>query len=181
MAHSFRLKDGTPLHIREARTSDAADIIAYIQRVSAESDFLTFEPGEFTQHYSIEKERQFIRSARKTENQLLLIAQVKGEITGAISYHGGERSRTRHAGELGMSVRQAYWGQGIASRMLDVLIDWARESGIVTKLNLRVRVDNERAFRLYEGKGFAIEGTLRKEMRVGDRYYDLHWMGLEVG
>jgi RimJ/RimL family protein N-acetyltransferase len=43
-----------------------------------------------------------------------------------------------------------------------------------------VRTDNERAIRLYEGKGFVYEGTMRKEFFVDGRYYDLHWMGLEL-
>ena len=97
-----------------------------------------------------------------------------------LHFAAGRRARVRHSGELGMSVGQAYWGQGVGSALLDVLIDWAEQTGVVKKINLRVRIDNERAIRLYEAKGFQHEGTLSNEMFVGGRYYDLYAMGLSL-
>jgi RimJ/RimL family protein N-acetyltransferase len=79
-----------------------------------------------------------------------------------------------------MSVRKEYWGLGIGSLMLDTLIDWARATQIVTKVNLRVRTDNQRAIQLYRNKGFVIEGTIRREIRLNDQYFDTYWMGLEL-
>jgi RimJ/RimL family protein N-acetyltransferase len=79
-----------------------------------------------------------------------------------------------------MSVRKQYWGLGIGSLMLDTLIEWARANQIVKKINLRVRTDNQRAIRLYERKGFVIEGTSRKEILFYGSYFDHHWMGLEL-
>jgi RimJ/RimL family protein N-acetyltransferase len=79
-----------------------------------------------------------------------------------------------------MSVSKAFWGQGVGSLMLDTLIEWARANQIVKKIDLMVRTDNQRAIRLYEGKGFVYEGTMHKEFFVDGRYYDLHWMGLEL-
>ena len=64
--------------------------------------------------------------------------------------------------------------------MLDALIDWARGTGIMTKINLRVRTDNQRALALYERKGFVIEGRIRKQILLEGKYYDRHWMGLEL-
>ena len=64
--------------------------------------------------------------------------------------------------------------------MLDALIGWARRNGIVKKINLRVRTDNQRAIQLYERKGFENEGTIHKEMLLGNTYFDHHWMGLEL-
>ena len=64
--------------------------------------------------------------------------------------------------------------------MLDRLLDWARRSGIVTKINLRVRVDNLRAIRLYERKGFVREGTVSREALVDGEYFSDHHMGLEL-
>ena len=64
--------------------------------------------------------------------------------------------------------------------MLDTLIDWARDTEIVKKINLRVRTDNQRAIALYERKGFIREGTIRKEVFLDSHYLDHHWMGLEL-
>jgi RimJ/RimL family protein N-acetyltransferase len=79
-----------------------------------------------------------------------------------------------------MSVRKQYWGFGIGSLMLDALIGWARDIQIVKKINLRVRTDNQRAILLYKRKGFVIEGTIHKEILLDGKYFDHHWMGLEL-
>ena len=79
-----------------------------------------------------------------------------------------------------MSIRKEHWGKGIGSLLLDTLISWAANSGIIKKINLGVRTDNDRAIRLYERKGFAIEGTIRKELYVNGQYYDHHCMGIEL-
>ena len=79
-----------------------------------------------------------------------------------------------------MSVRKRYWGLGIGSLMLDTLIDWAKGTQIVKKINLRVRTDNERAIALYERKGFVIEGTIRKQVFLDGTYFDHYWMGMEL-
>ena len=62
--------------------------------------------------------------------------------------------------------------------MLDAFIQWARHSEVITKINLRVREDNERARKLYESRGFELEGTIRRDFVVDGHYYDHHLMGL---
>jgi RimJ/RimL family protein N-acetyltransferase len=109
-----------------------------------------------------------------------LLAFVEEKLVGTLSFQGGARPRTRHTGEFGTSVLREYWGAGIASALIDSLLEWSKQGGIIRKINLRVRSDNLRAINLYRRKGFSIEGTLTKQMLVGGRYYDNLWMGLEL-
>jgi RimJ/RimL family protein N-acetyltransferase len=173
------LRSGTRLTLREARRSDAAALLEYLEAVSAETDYLTFGPGEF--NLSVEEEETYLEKCQKANNSLYLLAEVEGRLVGALSFEGGSRVRTRHTGEFGISVRKEYWGQGVASALLDVLTEWAVERKIIRKLNLRVRTDNRRAIRLYERKGYVTEGTIRKELCVNGECYDLLWMGMLVG
>ena len=46
------------------------------------------------------------------------------------------------------------------------------------KIYLRVLEYNARAIRTYEKCGFHIEGTLREEMKVQDRWHNLIYMGV---
>lgn len=64
--------------------------------------------------------------------------------------------------------------------MLDALIDWARSGKILKKINLRVRTDNDSAIRLYERRGFVIEGTIRRDVFVRGEFFHHHLMGLEL-
>jgi RimJ/RimL family protein N-acetyltransferase len=172
------LVDGRVLLIREAEVEDARAVLDYINAISGESDFLSFGPGEF--ELTEPDEEEFLRQCRASDNQLYLLAIIDDILVATLNFSGGRRPRLRHRGEFGISVRQEYCGLGVGSRMLDALIEWAREGGIVKKINLRVRTDNRRAIRLYLHHGFVVEGTIHKEMVVGDRYYDHYWMGLEL-
>jgi RimJ/RimL family protein N-acetyltransferase len=174
----FELKDGHILLIREAAIEDARAMIDYVNDVSGETDFLLFGPREFELTES--EEREFIHKCLETDNQMMILGLIEDVIVSTLHFTGGRRARIRHSGELGMTVRKGFWGIGIGSLMMDALIDWARTTGIITKINLRVRTDNERAIRLYERKGFAVEGTIRREIQIEGEHYDLHWMGLEL-
>ncbi|MBH8609036.1 GNAT family N-acetyltransferase [Thermoactinomyces sp. CICC 10521] len=164
--------------IREGRADDAGRILSYIRKMAGESDFITFSPDEFCM--SMEEERAFIEECANSRNHLFLIAEVEGEIAGNLVFRGGKYSRTAHAGEFGISVLKKYWGCSIGRSLLQYLIDWAKKSHVVRKINLRVRVDNERAIRLYERMGFAIEGRLKRDFYIGGKWFDSYLMGMSI-
>jgi RimJ/RimL family protein N-acetyltransferase len=174
----YKLKNGHVLLIRDAAVEDACAVLDYVEGISGESDFLSFGPGEF--ELTEAEEEEFIRKCHASDNHLFILGSIGNTIVSTLIFSAGRRPRVRHSGEFGMSVRKEYWGLGIGSLMLDTLIDWARDTQIVKKINLRVRTDNQRAIRLYERKGFVIEGTIRKEILLDGRYFDHHWMGLEL-
>jgi len=173
-----RTRDGRTVLIREATASDARRVLDYVDAIASESDFLTFGPGEFTM--TLEQEIAYLDHAARTDNALFLIAEMEGAMAGALGFAGGERPRNRHAGEFGMSVRKQSWGMGIGAALVDALIEWARDTGIISKINLKVRTDNSRAIALYDSRGFRREGTVSRELLVGGRYHDQYLMGLEL-
>jgi hypothetical protein len=59
-----------------------------------------------------------------------------------------------------MAVAEDRWGQRIGARLLDSLVAEAARQGC-TEVFLEVRVDNERAQRLYRSRGFAGIGVRR--------------------
>lgn len=174
----LHLKNGHVLVIREAAAKDARAVLDYVEAISGESDFLTFGPGEF--ELTEAEKKDFLRNHRDSDNQLYMLGLIDDTVVSTLTFSAGRRPRVRHSSEFSMSVRKQYWGLGIGSLMLNTLIDWARGTQIVKKINLRVRTDNQRAIALYEGKGFAMEGTIHKEIFLDGKYFDHHWMGLEL-
>ncbi len=172
------LKDGRIVTIRKASKSDAASMIKYIDIICRESDYLTFGEGEF--QMSIEQEENLIESKSKADNALFLVAEFNGEIVGNLSFNAGMRKRIRHVGEFGVSVRGDYWGLGIGRALIEYLIDWAEEAGIVRKINLRVRTDNENAIKLYKSLGFEMEGRLSRDFMIDNEFFDTYQMGLKL-
>jgi RimJ/RimL family protein N-acetyltransferase len=172
------LANGQVLIIREAVEDDAAHALAFAEATAHESDFLSFGPGEFG--HTEAQERAFIRACAGSPNRLFIIGLIDDALVSLLHFTPGDRPRQRHTGELGLSVRRPYWGMGIASLMLETLVGWAQQGGVVTKINLRVRHDHARAIAIYERQGFVTEGTITRAVRVGGRYYDHVWMGLEL-
>ena len=175
---SIKLRNDATLTIREAKKKDAAYILEYVNRIAGETDFFTFGPGEFD--LSLEQEEQFIEKHLNSENKLFVIAQIDQELVGNLGFTGGDRPRLRHAGEFGCGVLKEYWGLGIGSGLVEILIDWARSSGIIRKINLKVRLDNERAIKLYERFGFVREGLISRESFFDGQFYDHIIMGLQI-
>lgn len=71
----------------------------------------------------------------------------------------------------GLAVDPARHRAGIARALLDAAIELARRRG-ARKVSLRVLGSNEPAQRLYRSAGFVVEGVLRAEFFLADRYVD---------
>ena len=68
-------------------------------------------------------------------------------------------------------------GQGLGAELMRAAIAKAWGKG-VTRIELTVRVDNDRARRLYERAGFELEGTNRRAFCVDGEYFDSYAMAL---
>lgn len=172
------LKNGQTAIIREAQKEDAGKMIEYLNLIAGESDYLTFGQGELSINEEIEE--SIIEEHKKADNQIMLIAKINDQIIANLNFTGGKRQRIRHTGEFGVSVLKEYWGNGIAKALIDCLIEWAKAEGIVTKINLRVREDNEKAKELYKKIGFIEEGRITREFYIKGKYYSSIIMGLEL-
>jgi RimJ/RimL family protein N-acetyltransferase len=174
----FSLDHGDVLIIREAVPEDARRVLTFAEATSRESDFLSFGPGEFG--YNEAQERAFIHDCESSSTRLFILGEIDDTLVSVLTFATGDRPRNRHTGEFGVSVRRNAWGRKVGSLMIDALIAWAQSGGVITKINLRVRTDHTRAIALYKRKGFAVEGTLTRAVRINGEYFDQFWMGLEL-
>lgn len=170
-----QLTNGQVLLIREAVREDATRIIQYLEKIPYDTEFLTFGPGELT--VSVDEEEKIIEESLKARNKVTLVAEVENEIVGCLNFRGGPRPRNEHAGEFGVSVLKDYWGQGIGKAMIEEMIEWAKVSKVVRKINLLVRSDNRRAIHIYERLGFMPEGVISRGVFMSGQFYDYIHMG----
>jgi RimJ/RimL family protein N-acetyltransferase len=178
MIQHFQLKNNLHLTLRSVVPQDAERLLLYFEQIAGESENLTFGPGEFG--ISVEHERTFLQQFAASSLSCYLIAEIAGEIVGVVSFNAGKRLRTQHAGEFGISVARTYWNAGIGSLMLAYLIDWARQTTVIRKINLRVRVDNLAAIHLYERYGFVQEGRVSRDFYLHGQFIDAYLMGLPI-
>jgi RimJ/RimL family protein N-acetyltransferase len=173
-----QLREGRVAVIREAVPDDAAGLLRYLDELTGETDFLAMGRGEL--NWPEEKERQYIEDHLRADNKLLLVAEIDGRFAGLVGFTGDDRPRLRHTGEFGITISRLHWGLGLGTALIQAMIAWARASGVVRKIGMRVRADNERALRLYDRFGFVREGVITRQFAVAGRFYDAYLMGLEI-
>lgn len=164
--------------IRRTKISDAKALIEYLNIIGGESDFLTFGLDQFNS--TVEQEEYFIENTLEKNNALSILAEVNGKIIGNLNFSGGIRERTAHAGEFGISILKEYWGNHVGEELLKFLIEWSKNSGIIRKINLRARIDNDRGISLYKKLGFMEEGIIKRDLLIEGEFYDSLSMGMLI-
>jgi putative acetyltransferase len=124
---------------------------------------------------SSERWRQ--RLAESPEGAYSLLACVEDEVVGQLGLHTfPNHPRRRHAGQIGMAVRDDWQGRGAGSALMQAAIDLADKWLNLSRLELEVYTDNEAAIRLYRKFGFNIEGTLVRFAYRDGQYVDAYHM-----
>jgi len=75
-----------------------------------------------------------------------------------------------------MMVRDDWHGKGVGKAMMQAVIDLADKWLNLTRIELTVFTDNERAIALYRKFGFEAEGTLRKYAFRDGEFVDAYAM-----
>lgn len=164
--------------VREAHPDDAEQLVPLVQRLSEEEPplYIVMGPGEFT--LTVEQERQVLADYAAADNCVFLVAEAAGRIVGMLNCKGGTRRAKRHEVVLGISVAREWRGKGVGKKLMERAVEWARGTGVVTRIELIVFARNEVARHLYESLGFVVEGCLRRAIRRNGEYFDDLVMGL---
>jgi len=117
------------------------------------------------------------RLAEPPEGTFNLLACVEDEIIGHLGLHTfPNHPRRRHAGQIGMAVRDDWHGKGAGTALMGAAVDLADKWLNLTRLELDVYTDNEPAIRLYQKFGFVIEGTLVNYAYRDGQFVDTYTM-----
>ncbi|AQS53648.1 Acetyltransferase YpeA [Jeotgalibaca dankookensis] len=165
--------------IREAIPSDAKEILAFSRQTGAETDFLTY--GEEGLELSEAFEEMYLEGLMDKQNAILLVAIINNEeIIGMASVGADDKPKTQHVGEVGITVSKEFWGFGLGTALMEEIEIWAKESGVIRRLELTVHSENERAIVLYEKMGYHREGLLSRIMCINGTFVDGVMMSLLI-
>ena len=153
------------LQIRRLAPADAA----LFREIRLEG--LRNNPEAFGNTFEAESARPLILFSERLRDSEMLGAFEGSEIVGIAGLLVGKGPKETHKGTLvGMYVRQEARNRGVGRRLVEAVIDRARQQ--VELIQLAVVSDNESARRLYDRLGFVQYGVEKKSLKQDGRYYD---------
>ncbi|MBO0422621.1 GNAT family N-acetyltransferase [Enterococcus plantarum] len=161
--------------IREAIPDDAVEILRALKIAGSETPFLVMDekglemtPVEMSEN---------LANLYESPNNLLMVALADEQVIGTASIKASSKKRIEHIGEIGISILKDYWGFGLGTLMMEELIEWAKESGVIRRLELTVQHRNQRAVHVYEKIGFKTETIMARGAKTDeDEFLDVHLM-----
>ena len=156
------------IEYREAEVADAEALLWHLKTVGGETDNLTFGKEGFS--ISPEREARFIGRFKKNIDEIMLVA-TDGDLIVANGVIERERiPRLSHRARLTLTVLRDYWGQGIGTRLMEMMVDFCTSTG-VNVITLECRADNSRAIKLYEKFGFSVMGRFERYFKINGEYH----------
>jgi RimJ/RimL family protein N-acetyltransferase len=159
------------VEIRSMRAEDVDEALDMLAEVAAEGRWLGTEAG----FDRVRRRDMWLAGLAQDRARTLLV--VDGD-PGRVVGQGRVDVQAYGVGEVGMALAAEVRGRGLGGRLLDALIEAARELG-AHKVDLQVWPHNEPAIRLYLSRGFVVEGRIRSHYRRSSgQLWDAVLMGL---
>lgn len=124
--------------------------------------------------YSLQAAREWVAgaAARMRERSAFefVIASDRGDYLGGCGLN--QLRPLDRVANLGYWVRASQAGQGIATRAVQLLVDWAFQNTNLIRLEIVVAVDNDASRRVAEKLGARCEGVLQRRFFLNGRSVD---------
>jgi ribosomal-protein-alanine N-acetyltransferase len=148
--------EGPRLLLRPPVIDDAGQLFQRVARDPQVTKYLLWTPHpDVTTTQRVIAERMNVDAHLRT---WVMALQHSGDIVGMISCG----RPLPYAAEVGYCVGRRWWGKGLMSEALDMLMNTLQADPDVYRVWATCHVDNERSVRLLERAGFAREGRLAR-------------------
>lgn len=141
-----------------------------------ENDPQTWDVTNFTVPYSRYALRQYIENSQydmfaDKQLRMMVVRQADNAVVGTIDITDFTPLHAR--GEVGISIRKEFQGNGYAGEALALLCDYAFRFLFMKQLVAHIAVDNEASIRLFTSCGFVQCGLLKEWWCVEGGYKDV--------
>lgn len=168
-------KDGQLLLIRYIQKGDEEKMVQYINVISQEETFISFQGETLT----LEEERNYLEEQLKRLEKNLtvhLLVFSNDKLIGIAGVDMQDKA-SKHVGVFGISIAKEQRGQGIGKLLMDKVLQEAEinipQLRIVT---LGIFANNQIAYEMYKKFGFIQYGSLPKGILRKGEYQDHHYM-----
>lgn len=131
----------------------------------------------FPHPYLLADAEYFIDKCQKSSPQDTFAIIYQGSFVGVMGFIF-KTDIYRYTAEVGYWIGEPYWGEGIATKALKLLIKHGFEALKLKRLIAFVMAYNIPSMKVLEKNGFVQEGILRKNSFKNDQFWDEHVFGL---
>jgi ribosomal-protein-alanine N-acetyltransferase len=136
------------------------DDLPSLVKYAANFDIAKNMMDSFPHPYSKQSRIDFIEMTQKTKN-LLLCIEINGEAAGSSGIHLRSDIYKKNA-EIGYWLAEPYWGNGIISRVIPIMVDKGFETFDIERIFANVFGRNKASQCVLEKNGFVLEGQFEK-------------------
>ncbi len=131
----------------------------------------------FPYPYTLADARKWLNTLGNKRNDMILAIEVNNEAAGGIGLHG-LTDVYRYNGEIGYWLSRDYWGRGIMTDVVDVMVEYAFVQTHWLRLFACVFEHNLASMKVLEKNGFRKEAVHRKAVMKAGKLLDEHLYGL---
>lgn len=126
---------------------------------------------DFPHPYTVEDADHFIKHAQAANPTLRFCIEKDGVYVGNIGIHPQEDVYKRNA-EIGYFIGEPFWGQGIASQAVKMIVDYGFQQLDYHRIFAGVFSYNSASKKVLENAGFTFEGASRDAIFKNGELYD---------
>ncbi len=179
IVYEGKTKDGLDFVIKYPQLSDANELHRYINELSKEKTFVSFQGEEI----SLEDEIEYVKSSLKKiedKKSVQLVVKSQGKIVGVSGIDSKSRVNS-HVGVFGISVTKDFRGRGIGKKLIESVLKETETNLTHLKIiHLECFASNETACNLYKSVGFKEYGKLPKGIQYKNEFIDEILMYKEI-
>ncbi|MCR4729844.1 MAG: GNAT family N-acetyltransferase [Saccharofermentans sp.] len=160
------LKDGRTCVLKPNSPEYAQEMLGFLRKTSAETEYLLRYPDEVK--FTLESEKEILGNLLENPYAIMMIAVVDGKVAGNGSVNGiGDKRKIQHRCSLAIALYEEFWDLGIGTAMIDYMSELAGQIGW-KQLDLEVVAENEQAIALYKKCGFIETGRRHNALKFDD-------------
>lgn len=130
---------------------------------------------------STEKLHERMAPRRAYPQQFVYGAFDADQLIGTVAFYREKAEKERHVGGIwSVYVKFPYRGQGVAPKLMELMIAQARQFEGLEQITLGVATSAKGARRMYEAFGFKLVGVHRRCFKLPDRYVDIEHRVLDL-
>lgn len=127
--------------------------------------------NQFPHPYKEENGKAFIEFATKDSPIHIFAIDVNGEAVGGIGIHPQSDIHAKNA-ELGYWLAEPFWNQGILTKAISQILEFAFKTFEITRVFARPYGRNKASQKVLEKNGFILEARLGKTIFKNGNYED---------